>query len=92
MREDAVRRVNSTLQASFGKRYSVKLFGSTVYGTDHADSDLDMAFLVGHLSFFPEHNKLHLSDRTPRNLKDLSLGQQQLVQMVRSKVLPVSGY
>ena len=52
MREDAVRRVNSTLQASFGKRYSVKLFGSTVYGTDHADSDLDMAFLVGHLSFF----------------------------------------
>lgn len=52
MREDVVRRVNSTLQASFGKRYSVELFGSTVYGTDRADSDLDMALLVGQSSPF----------------------------------------
>ena len=59
-RADVVQRVNSVLQASFGKRYSVALFGSTVYGTDRADSDLDMVLLVGQQVSFPRRPKLML--------------------------------
>ncbi|KZT70615.1 hypothetical protein DAEQUDRAFT_178145 [Daedalea quercina L-15889] len=44
-RADVVRRVNSVLQTSFGTRYKVEVFGSTCYGTDTLDSDLDLVLL-----------------------------------------------
>ncbi|TFY57295.1 hypothetical protein EVJ58_g7113 [Rhodofomes roseus] len=44
-RADAVRRVNAVMQKSFGTRFEVTVFGSTLYGTDTADSDLDLVIL-----------------------------------------------
>ncbi|KAH9923497.1 uncharacterized protein B0H18DRAFT_1014812, partial [Fomitopsis serialis] len=37
--------LNSIMQATFGRRFEVVVFGSTCYGTDSADSDLDLCML-----------------------------------------------
>ncbi|KAH9913222.1 uncharacterized protein B0H18DRAFT_1050100 [Fomitopsis serialis] len=44
-RADVIRRINSIMQATFGRRFEVVVFGSTCYGTDSADSDLDLCML-----------------------------------------------
>jgi len=44
-RADVIRRVNSIMQATFGRRFQVTAFGSTCYGTDSTDSDLDLVML-----------------------------------------------
>jgi DNA polymerase sigma len=45
-RKATISRLNTTINSAFGGGYLVKSFGSTVYGIDHAKSDLDLVVLV----------------------------------------------
>ena len=45
-RLSTLRRVERTIQARFGEKYAIGLFGSTTYGTDSEDSDLDLVLFV----------------------------------------------
>ncbi len=45
-RAQAVQRIEGAIQGCFGRKYRVKLFGSTCYGADSAASDLDLVIVV----------------------------------------------
>ncbi|KAI0314420.1 hypothetical protein OF83DRAFT_1063840, partial [Amylostereum chailletii] len=44
-RSQTIRRINDTIQRRYGNIYRVEVFGSTIYGVDHADSDLDLVIM-----------------------------------------------
>lgn len=45
-RINTVFRVQDVVQAAFGREYKVKPFGSTCYGADTVDSDVDLVIIV----------------------------------------------
>lgn len=45
-REQLVRRIEGAIQRAYGSRYTVEVFGSSRYGMDKGDSDLDLVICV----------------------------------------------
>lgn len=45
-RENLVNAVQSAIDAELGRQFKVKPFGSTIYGADTPDSDIDLVIFV----------------------------------------------
>lgn len=45
-----ISRIQSLIQERYGKNYTVECFGSTQYGADSPDSDLDLVVVVSHVA------------------------------------------
>lgn len=49
-RSVVISRIQSLIQERYGKNYTVECFGSTQYGADSPDSDLDLVVVVSHVA------------------------------------------